>query len=86
MLLLGTRCWALLGLVAAAAAACCRVSLLLPLLLLSVCDTILVQDNCVRSQQLQQQLRNCWISQQLKARRASVNSTCDLLRTVDKLG
>jgi hypothetical protein len=74
-LLLGTWCWRLLQMVAAAAAACCRVALLLLLPLLpSVCDMVLVQDYCVHNQQLQQQLRNCGISQQLAARHLIISA------------
>jgi hypothetical protein len=86
-LLLGTLCWALLRLVAAAAAAataCCRVLLLLPLLL-SVCNMVLVQDYCVGSQQLQQQLRDCGISQQLTARSLSFDISVATLNVADKL-
>jgi hypothetical protein len=70
-----------------AAAACCTVSLLLPLLL-SVCDMVLVQDLCVHSQQLQQQLRSCGISQQLTTWHLNIHTSCDLLPiyVVDKLG
>jgi hypothetical protein len=85
VLLLGTLCWALLCM-GAAAAACCRVSRLLPLLL-SVCDMILVQNLCQRSQQLQQQFRHCGISQQLTARHLNIGAGCYLLSiyVLDKL-